>query len=64
MTIQMVTVEEAVRLPPAHDIMEIRRGGVKGSATHRDYVIQEGHAEHFCRLAYVSMCLYERLPVS
>jgi hypothetical protein len=39
MTIQMVIVEEAVRLPPANDIMEIRRGGFKGSATHRDYVL-------------------------
>lgn len=47
---QVVTLEEAVGLPLAHDITEIRQGEFKGAAFHKGYVLQESDLDHLRRL--------------
>jgi hypothetical protein len=47
---QIVTVEEAIGLPLAHDITEIRPGEYKGPAFYRGYVVKEHDIEHLRRL--------------
>jgi len=48
--IQLVSVEEAVGLPLAHNITVIRPGEFKGPAFRRGRVLKEYEVEHMCRL--------------
>jgi hypothetical protein len=48
--IEFVPVEEAVGLPLAHDITEIRPGEFKGPAFQRGCVLKEHDVEHMRRL--------------
>jgi hypothetical protein len=47
---QIVTVEEAIGLPLAHDITEIRPGEFKGPAFHRGHIVKNHDIEHLRRL--------------
>ncbi|MFH0728689.1 MAG: molybdopterin-binding protein [Pseudomonadota bacterium] len=47
---QIVKVEEAIGLPLAHDITEIRPGEFKGPAFHRGYVVKDYDVDHLRRL--------------
>jgi hypothetical protein len=46
----IVSVEEAIGLPLAHDITEIRPGEFKGPAFYRGHVVQDCDIEHLLRL--------------
>ncbi len=48
--IQVVTIEEAVGYPLAHDITEIRPGEFKGAAFKRGYVLKDEDLDHLRRL--------------
>jgi len=48
--IELLPVEEAVGLPLAHDITEIRPGEFKGPAFRRGHVLKESEVEHMRRL--------------
>ncbi len=50
-----VTLEEAVGLPLAHDITEIRPGEFKGPAFKRGYVVQEKDLDHLRRLGKMNL---------
>jgi hypothetical protein len=60
MIMQMATVEEAVRLPLAHDIPQIRTHELKGPASRRGHVIKEGDVKHLHRLDYGGMSLQRK----
>lgn len=47
---QIVKVEEAIGLPLAHDITEIRPGEFKGPAFHRGHVVKDYDVDHLRRL--------------
>ena len=47
---QVVTLEEAVGFPLAHDITEIRPGEFKGAAFHKGHILGAGDLEHLRRL--------------
>jgi hypothetical protein len=55
MIMQMATVEEAVRLPLAHDTPEIRPDELKGPTSHRGHVVKEGDVENLRGLDYGGM---------
>jgi len=48
--IQVVSIEEAVGFPLAHDITEIRPGEFKGPAFLRGYILKNGDLDHLRRL--------------
>ncbi len=47
---EIVSLEEAVGFPLAHDITEIRPGEFKGAAFHKGYILQADDLDHLRRL--------------
>ncbi|MFW2365952.1 MAG: molybdopterin-binding protein [Desulforhopalus sp.] len=47
---QVVTLEEAIGFPLAHDITEIRPGEFKGAAFHKGHILQDDDLDHLRKL--------------
>lgn len=48
--IQVINVEDAIGMPLAHDITEIRPGQFKGPAFHRGHIVRHDDVDHLRRL--------------
>ena len=59
---QVVTLEEAVGFPLAHDITEIRPGEFKGAAFHKGHILKEDDLDHLRRLGKNNLYIIKTTP--
>lgn len=59
---QVVTLEEAVGFPLAHDITEIRPGEFKGAAFHKGHILRPDDLDHLRRLGKNSLYIIKTTP--
>ena len=59
---QVVTLEEAVGFPLAHDITEIRPGEFKGAAFHKGHILKQDDLEHLRRLGKNNLYIIKTTP--
>jgi hypothetical protein len=60
--IEVVTIEEAVGFPLAHDITEIRPGEFKGAAFHRGHILKREDLDHLRRLGKNHLFIIKGAP--
>lgn len=59
---QVVTLEEAVGFPLAHDITEIRPGEFKGAAFHKGHILKRDDLDHLRRLGKNNLYIIRTTP--
>lgn len=59
---QVVTLEEAVGFPLAHDITEIRPGEFKGAAFHKGHILKPDDLDHLRRLGKNNLYIIKTTP--
>ena len=59
---QVVTLEEAVGFPLAHDITEIRPGEFKGAAFHKGHILRKEDLDHLRRLGKNNLYIIKTTP--
>ncbi|KJR97772.1 MAG: molybdopterin-binding protein [Desulfobulbaceae bacterium BRH_c16a] len=59
---QVVTLEEAVGFPLAHDITEIRPGEFKGAAFHKGHILKKDDLDHLRRLGKNNLFIIRTTP--
>ncbi len=59
---QVVTLEEAVGFPLAHDITEIRPGEFKGAAFHKGHILKQDDLDHLRRLGKNNLYIIRTTP--
>jgi hypothetical protein len=59
---EVVTLEEAVGFPLAHDITEIRPGEFKGAAFHKGHILQRDDLDHLRRLGKNNLYIIRTTP--
>lgn len=59
---QVVTLEEAVGFPLAHDITEIRPGEFKGAAFHKGHILKQDDLDHLRRLGKNNLYIIKTTP--